>query len=229
MLKKIVTTYIPKFFAKLGRNRIIKSNDNVVKVNLGSGLTVAPGWINLDLNVNVLFAKAPSSILSLIYRFSGAKQWYKEEEFISKLRNNRFVLHRIEYGLPFEDNSVNVYYTSHFLEHIFRYEVVHVLKECYRTLKKGGLIRIVIPDLEIAFKLYQQGQKEKALELFFVDGADYLSNHKYMYDFDMMKNILAEIGFVRIEKQSYRNGNTPDIDILDWREDVSLYLEAYKE
>lgn len=51
-------------------------------------------------------------------------------------------------GLPFLDNSFDVVYSSHFLEHLTREQADFILKEIFRTLKKGGIIRIVVPDLE---------------------------------------------------------------------------------
>lgn len=50
--------------------------------------------------------------------------------------------------LPLADESVNVVYTSHFLEHVPRGLVSGFLSECSRVLKPGGLIRLVLPDLE---------------------------------------------------------------------------------
>ena len=56
--------------------------------------------------------------------------------------------------LPFADNSCDVVYSSHFLEHIPKSKVPLFLKECYRILKSGGEIRLVLPDLENICKEY---------------------------------------------------------------------------
>jgi len=57
-------------------------------------------------------------------------------------------------GLSFEDNSMDVVYSSHFLEHLSQEQADFVLKESYRILKKDGIIRIVVPDLENVCKEY---------------------------------------------------------------------------
>ena len=57
-------------------------------------------------------------------------------------------------GLPFEDNTTDVVYSSHFLEHLSQEQADFVLKESYRILKKDGIIRIVVPDLEDVCKEY---------------------------------------------------------------------------
>lgn len=56
--------------------------------------------------------------------------------------------------LPLVDSSINLVYTSHFLEHIPRKNLRSFLSECYRILKPGGIIRIVVPDLEEICRSY---------------------------------------------------------------------------
>jgi predicted SAM-dependent methyltransferase len=50
--------------------------------------------------------------------------------------------------LPLKDNNADLVYCSHFLEHIPRKLVTSFLAECYRVLEPGGIIRLVLPDLE---------------------------------------------------------------------------------
>ncbi len=51
-------------------------------------------------------------------------------------------------GLPIQDSSVSFVYSSHFFEHIPRSKVGSFLNECFRILEPGGVIRLVLPDLE---------------------------------------------------------------------------------
>jgi predicted SAM-dependent methyltransferase len=62
--------------------------------------------------------------------------------------------HNLLAGVPFEDNKFNVVYHSHVLEHFPKDKATHFIKECYRVLKKGGIIRVAIPDLEQIAKNY---------------------------------------------------------------------------
>jgi SAM-dependent methyltransferase len=57
-------------------------------------------------------------------------------------------------GLPFADSSFDVVYHSHVLEHIDREAAPAFLGECFRVLKPGGVVRIVVPDLELLLKAY---------------------------------------------------------------------------
>lgn len=56
--------------------------------------------------------------------------------------------HNLLAGVPFKDNTFEVVYHSHVLEHFPKDKAVEFIKECYRVLKKDGIIRIAIPDLE---------------------------------------------------------------------------------
>ena len=57
-------------------------------------------------------------------------------------------------GIPFPDYHFNVVYHSHVLEHIPKPEVDFFMNECFRVLKKGGIIRLVVPDLEMLTTVY---------------------------------------------------------------------------
>jgi predicted SAM-dependent methyltransferase len=48
--------------------------------------------------------------------------------------------------LPFEDNSIEIIYASHILEHIPWYQVEDTLKEWFRILKINGCLEIWVPD-----------------------------------------------------------------------------------
>jgi len=51
-------------------------------------------------------------------------------------------------GIPFEEGTFDLVYHSHLLEHIDHEQVLDFLRECYRVLKRGGVLRVVVPDLE---------------------------------------------------------------------------------
>jgi len=51
-------------------------------------------------------------------------------------------------GLPFKDDYFDAIYISHFIEHLTNNQSLFVLRESMRVLRQGGIIRIVVPDLE---------------------------------------------------------------------------------
>ncbi len=56
--------------------------------------------------------------------------------------------HDLRSGIPFGDETFEVVYHSHLLEHFPKSAALSFLKECYRVLKPAGIHRIAVPDLE---------------------------------------------------------------------------------
>ena len=208
----------------------IDKRDGFVKVNLGCGLRVTQGWLNIDGSLNALIASWPNWVHRLAYRFSGSNSYFSCEEYCNILKINNFLFHDLSLSLPIYKNSLNYIYSSHFFEHIFKEDAEALLKSCLIALKPGGVIRIAIPDLAYAISLYNKGKKTEMLEdYFFVSSkGSYLARHKYMYDFEMIKEILDKIGFLNITNCKYQEGKTPDIKHLDTYPEVSIFVEATK-
>lgn len=72
-------------------------------------------------------------------------------------------------GLPFENSSIDVCYSSHVLEHLDRNAATAFVKESFRVLRSGGVIRLAVPDLEqIAreyLRLLEVADSEKHVDL----------------------------------------------------------------
>ena len=62
--------------------------------------------------------------------------------------------HDVTKGLPYADNSFDAIYHSHVLEHLGPEQGRGCLAECFRVLKPGGVLRVVVPDLEQIAQLY---------------------------------------------------------------------------
>lgn len=50
-------------------------------------------------------------------------------------------------ALPVADASIDIVYSSHFIEHVPRARIAALLRECHRVLRPRGLLRLVVPDL----------------------------------------------------------------------------------
>ena len=212
-------------FAKKNRRTKRTPFSDLVKINLGCGLAVAKGWINIDGSLNALFSLWPEPFLKLLYKISGANRYYSCAEYCGLLADNFFIHHDLSYGIPFRDKSVDFIYSSHFLEHLFKNDAENLLKEAHRVLKPGGLIRISVPNLAYAISLYNKGDKEKMLTTYFFveDIGSQMARHKYMYDFELMEKILKSAGFSDVIRYSYQQGICPDIGELDNRPEDSLF------
>jgi predicted SAM-dependent methyltransferase len=85
-------------------------------------------------------------------------------------------------GIPYPDNSFEVVYHSQVLEHIPREKAQNFIKECYRVLKPGGIIRIVVPDLENIVDEYKKLLKENIENETELSAANYEWIMLEMYD-----------------------------------------------
>ena len=68
--------------------------------------------------------------------------------------DDNVIAHDVTRGLPCPTESASVVYHSHILEHLKPEQGIELLKECYRVLKPGGILRVVVPDLERIAYLY---------------------------------------------------------------------------
>lgn len=75
--------------------------------------------------------------------------------------------HNLLLGLPFQNESFEVVYNSHVLEHFTKDDSKKFLTECLRVLQPNGILRVAVPDLEQIvreylkyFELALQGNKE---------------------------------------------------------------------
>lgn len=62
--------------------------------------------------------------------------------------------HNLLQGIPFPDNHFDVVYHSQVLEHFSKEKAPAFVRECLRVLKPGGIMRVVVPDLEDMVKEY---------------------------------------------------------------------------
>lgn len=218
------------------------------KVNLGSAYTCLDDWINIDSSFNARLAKYPR-LRYLLFKIGILPKKYYELPWSNHIQS--IMVRNVRKKLPFDDESVDFVYSSHLIEHLRKEEGEKVLRECFRVLKRDGLIRLIIPDLELMARNYlkeiediwnNRGKgdylpSERFLDILGVSVERtktpfvlkiFLSRHKWMYDELSLKALLESCGFVDIQKRSYKEGECPDIDFLDNRPEHSLYLEARK-
>jgi len=66
----------------------------------------------------------------------------------------RVLSHNLLKGIPHPDSCLDVVYHSHVLEHFTADDGCALINECYRVLKPGGILRVVVPDLEQMARVY---------------------------------------------------------------------------
>ncbi len=130
------------------------------------------------------------------------------------------------WGLPFADGSVRYIFVSHLLEHLFfPLDVRPFLRELRRVLAPGGIVRIVVPDIEQCIEAYVNddktffGNRREAwpwwpenptrLEDFLAysgagaEPAYLFESHKYGYDFETLQRELSDSGLVDVTRSQF--------------------------
>lgn len=110
--------------------------------------------------------------------------------------------------LPFDDSSVDLIYASHVVEYFDRTEVLDLLVEWNRVLKKDGILRIAVPDFESISKLYLEGHPlDKFLGPLFGKMKMHKSiiYHKTTYDFNSLSTVLGNSGFYHIKRYNWKD------------------------
>jgi predicted SAM-dependent methyltransferase len=219
--------------AKTNARRTYSPAENgPVLVNVGSGLTVAPGWINVDSSLIALVVRFPRGLLRFAYLLSAARERLTFEEFHLRLRSGVFIQGDVTVRIPLAANMADVVYTAHMIEHLYRDDAERLLHEMHRVLRPGGILRINVPSLDDVLAKFAQGETEAALDEVFVrnrrDEQGWYSRHRYLYDFPLLERLLKEAGFDSIERCSRGEGRVPDLEVLERRSPTGLYVEAIK-
>lgn len=210
-----------------------------LKLNIGCGPGKVPeNWINIDNSFSARLAKYP-----IIKKFLYRVKILPKRLYDLPWPSNITVLD-VRKGLPYKDNIVKYIQASHFLEHLFKKDAEYFLKECYRVMRKGGVIRIIVPDLRAGVKNYinkmEYIEKDTGTTTSpadeFIEGLGLYDNigkydsflikfmrilqgnkniHKWIYDYYSLSLRLKLCGFAKISRRKYLDSQIKDINLLD--------------
>jgi predicted SAM-dependent methyltransferase len=108
----------------------------------------------------------------------------------------------------FEDESVDLIYLCHCFNYLSDTDAKNALKEWYRVLKKGGILRIAVPDFAAVVKAYLKFKDLKLLKRIITgyykskEGIDY---HRAVYDEKTLSKLLKECGFSSVDRYDWRD------------------------
>jgi predicted SAM-dependent methyltransferase len=147
------------------------------------------------------------------------------------------VLWDVTRPLPFRDARFEGVFTEHLLEHLSAREAPKFLRECWRVLQPGAILRVVVPDGELYLRNYFQdrtwmlerrkGSFRTPMEVI-NEAARQTYEHQYLYDYETLALWLQEAGFSSVWQCEFRQGQGPSELLIDRSERVfeSLYVEA---
>jgi len=113
----------------------------------------------------------------------------------------------------FDDNSVDLIYCSHVLEHFGRNVYKKVLENWYKKIKDGGVLRISVPNFESIVEYYNTYRDIRPLLGLLYGGQTYEQNYHYCaWDFNSISEDLKEIGFKEVIKYDWRKTEHSELD-----------------
>lgn len=137
------------------------------------------------------------------------------------------------YPLTFEDNTFDLVYSSHVLEHFEKNQTQDIVNEWVRILKPGGIIRLSVPSLENLIKIYQMTGDMEYIIGPLMGGQTYKQNFHYnMFDTKRLTMYLENAGCEAVHTWDYRR--TSHSKYFDFSQattceiPISLNLEARK-
>ncbi len=117
---------------------------------------------------------------------------------------------------PLPDNSFDIVYSEHMIEHVPFAGGRSMLRECHRVMKPGGTLRIVTPDLAFLQRLLKDPTAPHhadyirySMTQYQIDGpegsAQHVVNnfmhawgHQFIYDEATLRGLMHECGFTEI-------------------------------
>lgn len=201
-----------------------------IYVQYGCGLSAPKEWTNFDVSPTLRIQKTP--LIGAILK--------------SKLNTTfpRNVLYGdIIKGLPIHDNSCDGLYCSHTLEHLSLKDFRQSLINSYKILKKGGIFRCLVPDLEYSARLYikelDNGNNLASLNFMsdtllgvkvrprgikgFLNSFFGNSHHLWMWDVRSLSEELKNVGFTKIRACKF---NDSEDEMFKYVEDIGRFENA---
>jgi len=165
-------------------------SSNAKLINIGAGNFNHPRWLNVDF-------------------YSTTDNKKNKIDIFYDLNSNE--------TLPFDNESVDIVYSSHTIEHVFKKNVFRLVEELKRILKKNGIIRFVYPNIDLAVKAYFNNDKD----FFYMNPKDYSLEKNLTSIFAMNLNDSNSPNFIdELEIRKIMH-EMRSIDALDYLEDLN--------
>ncbi|MGI5146914.1 class I SAM-dependent methyltransferase [Plantactinospora sp. CA-294935] len=210
-----------------------------IRLNLGCGLRAPAGWVNIDRSPSLTLARVPGA-RSLLRR-AGV---LSKEHMVPWPRSIKQF--DVTKPLPYPNSSVSAIYSSHTLEHLYYDQALLLLRECHRTLRPGGMIRLALPDAQVLARrlLSAAGDEAAAAGLEFTKNLLMgplsrptrrervvtrfsSSSHRWQPTPALVHEMLRQAGFPNPQPREYLVGALPGLAEVEHRPD-SLFVEAIR-
>jgi SAM-dependent methyltransferase len=208
-----------------------------VRLNLGCGTNVAPGWINIDRSPGLVLERV-KPLKWVLWRVGVLS----EGHMIAWPRE--IVMADLRKRLDYPDRGVDAIYSSHTLEHLYFDDAQALLRECHRVLRPSRILRLALPDAEQFARDLLNGvhgqssnpglEYNRMLNMCRFDRPSWRQRlaglfgsalHRWQPTFSMVEMMLRDVGFAEVRRCEYKVGQLPDLDLVEHRPE-SFFIEA---
>jgi SAM-dependent methyltransferase len=159
----------------------------------------------------------------------------------------------LRFPLKIESDSMDGIICEHTMEHLTYEQDDRLLAECYRIMKPGGTMRIILPDVSLFVKNYAEGNQawfDKWEQIMFKESKDPVRSkrrlatplsalsfvtqeygHISAWDVPTLKFYMEKAGFKDVQQVAFKQGRDENLLIdtdVPGRLYVSLYVEGIK-
>ena len=139
----------------------------------------------------------------------------------------------LKHGIPFEDGSVDAVFHEHLLEHLTLRNGFQLTRECHRTLKPGGVLRVGVPNAGACLRSYAgiddpDWAQSRPTPMLAVHALFYEHGHRAMYDERLLVAVLSAAGFVDVTPREFGDSRLSPCPDTEVRRDGTLYVEGVK-
>lgn len=145
---------------------------------------------------------------------------------------------------PFTDQCIDYIFLEHMFEHVSLKQAVYLLCECKRVLKKDGVIRITLPDMQFLLDIYSSPEKYKEYlkwctehflpeveelfpgeypEVFVINNFYRDWGHQVIYDYKTLEMLLRKCGYSNIKRCEVGKSEHIVLQGIEGHDDYSYY------
>ena len=186
-----------------------------MKLNLGCGRAPKEGWINAD--------------------------WTQKEKTLNDFPEIEFM--DATNPWQYADDTFDYIFTEHMIEHIEASKNLFTLQEAYRTMKPGGVIRVIIPDRDFFEQLPGQDDHPFVVNycrnIFkrepYAGASDAVTRrtldeqgHVWVVGIEKLKAQVTKAGFSEVKQCEYGVSEHAELNGIDLNEGIFKGLREYE-
>jgi len=196
-----------------------------LRLNLGCGPVQPDGWINVDGSNRA--------------KLAGWLPWADRAlQYLGILGPTEFGPHirvlNLFKPLPWADGTVSAVYAGELWEHFELADSERLTRECYRVLRRGGILRVTVPDAAQLWGKYMHmyteemskprmersaARLQELMGMFFADIAtsprwmlSWGHCHKWFFDEIQLIELFDRVGFKSVQRMAFRESRIRNIE-----------------